>query len=367
MRYFDETLVANSRPHQAWWGEVGMQREVFHQAEDALISNHRGAMAAALGSTMLANSAAVLPRDAWLEMDTITRRVMRDDEGENFMRDLMPLARPVHIGKIAFGYRVASDAGTVRRSISGQVPEVLGKTEYDYKQAIVPIFNTGYGRSWREWNTLQSENFDALADDQESHTAAIRRDMASYVLNGDTSITFQGSVGYGIRNHPNAKAINIGNLSSPAGYNIDLTASATTADAIDAFFTNGIGGALRANKLGGRKVNLYVSPEIMQNFTRSFSGSAGFKPGRIIDYLRTHPSINKIEETSLLSGNEFFAFVADPTYIRPLVGMAVNTTAAVRLNPVDDYNFLIMGALGIDIRADWNGNAGVFYSVVVNN
>lgn len=357
MRYFDEQLVANSRPHQQWWAEVGAQRETFHIHEENLAN-----LSASTG--LVANASAVLPRDAWLEMDTITRRVMREDEGETFMRDLMGLARPVNIGKIAFGYRVSSDAGTVRRSISGQVPEVLGKTEYDYRQTIVPIFNTGYGRSWREWNTMQSENFDALSDDQESHTAAIRRDMATYILNGDTSITFQGSIGYGIRNHPNAKAINLG--SAAGGYNIDLTSGSTTADAIDTFFTNGIGGALRTNKLAGRKVNLYVSGEIMQNFSRSYSGADGFKAGRLIDYLRTHPNINKIEETSLLSGNEFFAFVPDATFIRPLIGMATNTTAMVRTNPVDDYNFLIMAAMGIDIRADWNGASGVFYSTDVD-
>lgn len=357
MRYFDEQLVANSRPHAQWWAEVGAQREAFHI--------HEASMADLAGSTgLVTNATSVLPRDAWLEMDTITRRVMRDDEGENFMRDLMALARPVHIGKIAFGYRVSSDAGTVRRSISGQVPEVVDKVTYDYRQAIVPIFNTGYGRSWREWNTLQSESFDALADDQEAHVASIRRDMANYVLDGDSTITFQGSVGYGIRNHPYAKAINLG--SAGGGFNIDLTSGSTTADAIDTFFTNGIGGTIRANKLAGRKVNLYVSPEIMQNFSRSYSGSEGYKPGRMIDYLRTHPNINKIEETSLLSGNEFFAFVADATFIRPLVGMAVNTTAAVRLNPVDDYNFLVMGAMGIDIRADWNGASGVYYSTDVD-
>ncbi len=357
MRYFDEQLVANSRPHRQWWAEVGAQREAFHIHEVNLAD-----LASSTG--LVTNAAAVLPRDAWLEMDTITRRVMRDDEGENFMRDLMALARPVHIGKIAFGYRVSSDAGTVRRTISGQVPETVDKVTYDYRRAIVPIFNTGYGRSWREWNTLQSENFDALADDQEAHVAAIRRNMADYVLNGDTTIKFEGSVGYGIRNHPYAKSINLG--SAGGGFNIDLTSSSTTPDQLDAFFTNGIGGTVRANKLAGRKVNLYVSPEIMQNFSRSYSGSTGYKPGRIIDYLRTHPNIAKIEETSMLSGNAFFAFVPDATFIRPLVGMATNTTAAVRLNPVDDYSFLVMAALGIDIRADWNGASGVYYSVDVD-
>ena len=27
MRYFDEQLVANSRPHQQWWGELSVARD----------------------------------------------------------------------------------------------------------------------------------------------------------------------------------------------------------------------------------------------------------------------------------------------------------------------------------------------------
>lgn len=356
MRYFSSNLLANSRPHQAWWGEVTAQREAFRMAEETLAP----LMGNAAGVT---NTAAVLPRDAWLEMDTITRRVMRDDEGQSYMSDLMALARPVNIGKIKFQYRVASDAGTVRRSMSGKVPEVLGKTEYDYRGTLVPIFNTGYGRSWREWNSLMSENFDALADDQESHVAAIREDMADYTLDGDATLKFDSVTGYGIRNHPYAKSINLG--SAGGGANIDLTATATTADAMDAFFAGPFGAMLDANLIT-EPVNLYISPEIARNWDRQYSGAAGFKDGRIWDFILTNRRIRQIKVTYKLSGNEFFGFVPNSNYIRPLVGMATSTTAAVRMNPVDDYNFLVMAAMGIDIRADWNGKAGVFYSVVQN-
>lgn len=356
MRYFDEQLVANSRPHAQWWAEVSTQRESFHVVENSMAE-------LASGTGLVTNAAAILPRDAWLEMDDITRRVMRDDEGQAYMADLMALARPVHIGKIAFGYRVSSDAGTVRRSLSGQVPEVMGKTEYDYRRTLVPIFNTGYGRSWREWNTLQSANFDALSDDQENHTAAIREDMADYALDGDTSLTFEGAVGYGIRNHPASKSINLG--SAAGGANIDLADPNTTADEIDEFFTGPFGAMLDANLITS-PVNLYISPEIARNWDRQYSGSAGFKGGRIMDFVLTNRRINKIVVTWKLSGNEFFGFVPNANFIRPLIGMAVNTTAMVRTNPVDDYNFLVMGAMGLDIRSDWNGKAGVFYSVVVN-
>lgn len=47
--------------------------------------------------------------------------------------------------------------------------------------------------------------------------------------------------------------------------------------------------------------------------------------------------------------------------------MAVNTTAMARLNPTDNYQFLVMGALGIEIRGDYNGKSGVFYSTDIDS
>ena len=354
MRYFDEELVANSRPHAAWWSELSLVREHFHRAEQAHATLH---------NELLGNAASILPRDAWLDFDGITRRVMRHDEGQAWMMDLMPLAKPVNIGKLVHMSRVSSDAGAVIRSISGQVPATMDKVIYDFRGTPVPIFSTGYGREWREWNTLQSENFDALSDDQEAHAAKIRRDQALYCLEGDDSIVIQGYQAYGIRNHPLSKSINLG--SAVGGANIDLSATATTSDAIDNFITQTLGAMLDDNLITGA-VNLYVSPEIARNWDRSYSGSAGFKGGTLMAYLLTNRRINKIEVSHELSGNEFFGFVPNAEFIRPLVGMAVNTTAMTRMNPTDNYNFLMMGALGIEIRADYNNKTGVFYSVVVN-
>lgn len=341
MRYFDEQLVANSPPHAVWWDEVSATREWFHNTEEALAE--------------VRNAASILPRDAWMDLDGITRRVMRNDEGQAFMADLMPLARAVNIGKLVHMNRVSSDAGTVVRSMSGQVPVPLDKVSYDYRGSPVPIFSTGYGREWREWNTLQSENFDALADDQEAHTAKLRRNMAQFALDGDSSIVVEGFQAYGIRTHPLSRSINIG----AAGANINLTTA--TADAIEAFINGPFGAMLDDNLIVGG-VNLYVSPEIARNLDRPYSGSTGFKIGSLREALLANRRINKIVTTFELTGNEFFGFVPSSDYIRPIVGMAVNTTAKTRLNPTDNYQFLIMGAMGIDIRADFNGRSGVFYS-----
>ena len=344
MRYFDEQLVANSRPHQAMWNEVCLKREWWHQTEDAFAA--------------VQNASAVLPRDAWLELDGITRRVMRTDEGSAYMNDLIPLAKAVDIGVLVSLNRVSSDVGApVMRSMSGQVPVALDKVTYAYRGTPVPIFADGYKREWREWRTLQNANFDALADDQEATTAKIKRDMALFSLNGDASIVVQGYQAYGIRTNPLSKTINIG----AAGNNIRLDLPATTSDAIEAFINGPFGAMLDAN-LVNQKVNIYVSPEIMRNWDRPYSGSAGFKIGSLREALESNRRINKIVQTFELTGNEFFGFVPSAEYIRPLVAMAVNTTAGARMNPTDNYQFLVMGAMGLEIRADFNNRSGVFYS-----
>lgn len=83
----------------------------------------------------------------------------------------------------------------------------------------------------------------------------------------------------------------------------------------------------------------------------------------VLHHVRDRDTPHKVEA---LTGNAFFGFVPSAEYIRPLVGMALNTTAKARQNPTDNYQFLIMGALGLEIRADFNGKGGVFYSTVVN-
>lgn len=350
MRYFDEQLVsAHPRQHGAWWSELQANREQFHVVEENL--------------ARLTNQAAILPRDAWLDMDTATRAIMRGDEGSVWMNDLMPLAKPVNIGKMVHMNRVSSGAGNVTRSFSGQVAQGRDKTTYDYRGTPVPIFTSGYGREWREWNTLQSENFDALIDDQENVTRELRKDNALYVLDGDAELKFQGYSAYGIRTSPYSKSINLGD--AVGGADIDLTSAATTSDDIISFINNTLGGMLDDN-LVAAPVNLYISAAMGRNWDRDYSGAAGYKSGTLMQAILANRRIAKIEVSHELTGNEFFGFVPSAEYIRPLVGMATSTFAVPRLMPMANYDFMTWNAMAIEIRADYNGKSGVFYSVVVN-
>lgn len=348
MRYFDQQLVANSKPHAEWYGDtVVPMRQYFHDTEQAFAS--------------VQNASAILPRDAWLSLDETTVRIMRADEGREFMVELMKLAKPVNIGKIVHLNRVSSDAGAVVRSLSGQVPVPVDKVTYDYRGTVVPVFATGYGREWREWNAMQSENFDALADDQEAHVAKLARDNALFVLNGDAGIKHEGYQAYGMLNHPLARAINLGT----AGGNTPINLATADADDIDAFITGQFGAVMDANKVLAPVV-MVVSPEIGRGWDRQYSGSAGFKGGRILDFILTSRRIAKVIVSAELTGNQFFAFVPSAQYVRPIIGMATSTVAMPRHHPRANYQFEVWNAMGIEIRADFGGNSGVFYSTVVN-
>ena len=353
MLYFDKELIANhARQHGVWWNqEVSPMRAAFHQTEET--------------HAAFSNQAAVLPRDAWLEMDTLTKRIMRGDGGQTFMDDLMPLAKPINIGKMVALNRVASDAGVVTVSLSGQVPTVLDKTQYDYRGSLIPIFSTSYYRNFREWNALEYENFDALVDDQENSLWNLRRRNASYILNGDLTMSFEGYPGYGIRNSPYSKTINLG--SAAGGANINLATA--TSDAVIAFFTGPFAAMLDANFITDQVI-VYVSPEIMRNLEKPLSSAEGFKAGSLREFLVRgnggDSRIRDIKRTFELTGNEFFYFVPRAEFIRPLVGMATSTVAIPRQHPRANYQFDVWNAMGIEIRSDFAGRSGVGYSVVQN-
>lgn len=349
MLYFDKELVTNARnkrTHGKWWDEISNARK-FGDLEEKRIT--------------LGNSSAILPRDAWLEMDARTKRLMRGDGGSTFMDDLMGIAKAVNIGKMVALHRSASDAGVVTVSLSGQVGTPTDKTVYKYEGTPIPIFSSSYHRNFREWEALQSEGFDALFDDQENVLWNLRRRNADYVLNGDTTQVVDGYTGYGIRNHPNSKSINLG--SAVGGANIDLT-TATPQQVVD--FINGpFAAALDANFIVDQ-VNIYVSAEIMRNWEKPLSSTEGFKGGSVREFIEGNSRVGTIKRTFELTGNSFIAFVPSDRFIRPLVGMATSTVAIPRQHPRANYVFDVWNAMGIEILADYNGRSGVFHSVVVN-
>lgn len=342
---FSKELVANSKVVAEQWKGLGIDRQVFANKEKALNDEYQ------------LNATALVTRDYWREVDNVTTRVFRNEAGMDMMNDLMGLASNINIGKTVAISRIASDAGRVVRTISGQVPEDLDKTRYDYSGDVIPIFKTGYGRNWREVEGMRSEGFDPFLDDQANVTFNLRQNMAQYLLTGDTTLNVNGVyTGYGITNHPNTVQVDLSG--------IDLQVA--TPDEIVAFF-NGTFAALMDSQNVFEPVDVWVSPAVRRSFSRPYSDAQGFKGGTVEDYIlgfgRTGnvTRVGKIGTNYLLTGNQFVAYVRNDLYIRPRVAQPVSTYAEPRTTPHADFNFLVWGAMGLQIRRDYSGKSKVFH------
>lgn len=332
---------------ESQWNTLQALRSAFNQAEQSFAPQY-----AAMG--MQANAGRV-PEEVWREMDAQTKVLMRSPN-LTLLEDLLPLAKSLPIGKIVSEYRQASDAGNTVTSLSGQVPVLIDKTAYKYDGSIVPVHAVGYGREWREWEGQRSEGFDGLIDDNANATRALRDKMASYIYVGDDSVKFKGYQAKGVKNSDNTKLRDLG----ASGANINLTASATTGEAIYNEFKAGRD-VLRITNDVTAPVTIYVSRAILSNMERSWD-AANASNVTILDWVRRLEGVAAVKEDASLSGNEYMVIAVSSEYIRPLVGMATGTYAVQRTMFNDNYNFVIANAVGLEIRADYNGKSGVLYA-----
>ncbi|MBX2848971.1 MAG: hypothetical protein KTR16_11665 [Acidiferrobacterales bacterium] len=337
-------LFANSESNKAnakkQWSEVQGRREFFNNYERS-IAQMRG---------LKANAAATIPRDVYVEFDNVTKEIMRNDEGDVLLNDLLPLARSVDIGKIEYKYRKASDSGNAKTTLSGQTVVTMDKTQYSYDSAIVPVHQDGFGREWRELAGQNSEGFDGLIDDQRNSVKAIRRQMVNYIVDGGGP-TFNGATWAGLKSDSRVVSSSL---------SVNLTAGATTAQQVRDEFKSQRDALRITNNVMGQ-VTFYVSREIMSNLERYYSDNDGGY-GTMLDAVRALNAVADVKETAVLTGNEIFAMVLDSSIIRPIVGMGVSTVPVQRSNPFDAHNFITWGAMGIQVMQDYGNRSGVLYA-----
>lgn len=345
--YFSKELLANAEGHvqraaNAQWAEVNARRDYFNKLEQT-------------HAQMTGNAAAVIPQDVYREFDNITKRIMRNDEGDALLNDLLPLARSINIGKIEYQFRRASDSGNAQTTLSGQTPILMDKAQYSYDKAIIPVHQDGFGRQWRELAGQRSEGFDGLIDDQENSVRAVRRQMVDYILDG-TGVTFNGTGWDGLRSDSRVASIDLG----AGGLNVDLTSASVSAADVRAAFKS-IRDTIRITNNAMGAVTFYVSREIKTNLERYYADDdAGF--GTLEKALLQLNGVAAIKETAKLTGNQVLAMVLSNEYIMPLVGMGVNTMAIPRTTPFDAHNFITWGAMGLMVKTDYDGRTAVAYA-----
>ncbi len=330
---FQKSLIANSRSAQEQWDEVQRARTA---------SNAQEVMFANTGQVRV--NEGLIPRDVYQEFDNVTVERMRSDDGDTFLNDLLPLSRSVSIGKLVHKFRQASDAGRVQTSMTGQIGVKMDQVEYTFDGSIIPVHDTGFYRNWREWNAQQSEGFDALIDDQRESVATLRRHLADQFLDGHVdaqgnNIVVDGISWGGMRNDSRVAQVSLV---------FDFTDDTKTGTEIKAAFISEIRDILFITNKCEKDVTYYISREIASVWEKRFSDQYD---SRLVDQeIGSLIGVANIKVSSKLTGNQIMGFVLDQNFIRPIVGMGINTVAMPRPVYNSNYEFAVWGAIGFEVR-----------------
>lgn len=342
-------IIGNSRSGADQWTEVQRARNAANR--------HNMSLNAMAGLNV---NEGLIPRDVFQEFDNVTVERFRSDDGDTFLNDLLPLSRSLSIGKLVNRFRQASDAGNAQTSMSGQIGVKMDQTEFTFDGSIVPVHDTGFSRNWREWNAMTSEGFDGLIDDQRESVATIRRHLADNFLDGHKDsngqfIKVDGLDWQGMRLDNRVAQIDL----DASGINFDFTLTSNTGDQIKASFIQ-IRDVMWITNKCERDLAYYVSREIASNFERKFSTQYDAKI--IMQELADLMGVAAIKVSSKLSGNELMGFPLDSNLIRPMVGMGLNTVAMPRPVYNSNYEFVVWGAIGFEVRTDFASNTCAFFA-----
>ena len=346
---FSQDITGNSRSATAQWDEVQQSRNTANMHNNML----------ARGAGLHVNEG-LIPRDVYQEFDNVTVERFRSDDGDTFLNDLLPQSRSVSIGKLVHKFRQASDAGNAQSSMTGQIGVNMDQVEFTYDGSIIPVHDTGYFRNWREWNAMNSEGFDGLIDDQRESVASLRRHLADAFLDGHKDkngeyIVVDGLSWKGMKADSRVASVNLG----ASGINFDFTDTSKTGDQIKAAFIQ-VRDVMWITNNCQKDLNYYVSRQIASNFERKFSTQYDAKI--IMQEMADLMGVAAIKVSSKLTGNELMGFMSGSDGVRPVVGMALNTVAMPRPIYNSNYEFVVWGAIGFEVRTDYFGKTCAIFA-----
>ena len=355
---FKKSVIGKSIAAANQWNEVQFHRNAAN-AQEMMFANS-GQTILTPSERSIAVNDGFIPRDLYQEFDNVTVEAMLSDQGDTFLNDLLPLSRSISLGTQVHNFRMASDSGLVQTSMSGQIGVKMDQVEYSYDGFIVPITDAGFSRNFREKETFTNSGFDALIDDQRETMRSVRADVAEQFLEGHKDkdgnlIVVDGKSWAGMRNDSHVAQVDLG----IGGVNFDFTLSTNTYLQIEAALKE-VRDVLWITNNCEQDATYYVSREIASNMERNSSES--YDSEKILARLGALQGISGIKVSSKLVGNEMMAFPLDSSKVRPLVGMGMNTVAMPRPVYNSNYEFVIWGAIGFEVRNDFSGKTCAMFA-----
>lgn len=292
-----------------------------------------------------------------LRVDEMYRAIDAGATGENrnwgsqvLLGKLLTSATPVNIGKQVVESRRYSEAGRIGRSMSGQTDIQMDNTQSSYQKAVVPIFDGGFGRDWREVEAMRSEALPALAEDSQEIEYALLEDVHNYLWNGDGKLAFDGAKWGGLKGDASVANHTITN---------NLTSS-TEKQVVEELIA--IVDVLRITNRVSGSYELFVSPQVMSHWQKiASSNTTGFMS--ILQAVRALvPEFTSIEVDAGLTGNQVFATVLGTQGLHAKSGMAMSSYQMPRFKHNDPYQFVKWMAVGFQSKTTFAGRKCSVYA-----
>jgi hypothetical protein len=297
------------------------------------------------GNALIGN-ASPLPKDVWGEWDKDGIMIQRDVLA--VFNDLAAsVSRTMPLGKLMHHFQQISDSSGVNISMDGRSKARNDQPEFTYVGTPLPIVDSTFGFGWRQVLAAQTEGVSLDEGARMNSNRKVAEKLEDIVLNGDAQIVVAGSILYGLRNHPKRNTRSTGavlNGTTGANWVTEITATLKLLH----------GDNFRS------PATIYLNWDDWFYATAT-EYTAGY-PKKISQAVLEIPGIANIIPCSKVPADDIIAVVKSREVVSLLNGMPMMTRAQARLNPEDDYNFVVMAAAALEIKYDANDQCGVAHS-----
>jgi hypothetical protein len=321
------------------------EQQAFVLANRRQFNAQQKAMAEMHGNTLIGN-ALPLPKDVW---------GLWDREGVGLQRTILAVfndlassvSMPMPIGKLVHHFQTISDSGSAHTSLDGRSKGRTDQPVFEYHGTPLPIIDSPFSYGWRQVAAAQSEGFQLDSAGRMNAMRKVAEKMEAIALDGDSSIVVGGSVLYGLRNHPRRNTRSTG---------------VTLNGATGAQWLSEVTATLKLLHGDNFKVpaTLYLNWDDWF-YATSNEFTAGY-PKTIAQRVMELGFVREVVPADSISANQMIALVKEREVLQVLSGMPLTTRAQFRANPEDDYNFVTMAAVALEIKFDATQKCGVAVS-----
>lgn len=317
---------------------IWAERERFNVSQQALAAR------IAVNSEMTGN-AAPIPLDAWRRIDARAQALSRSRLAV-FARLAAANSTPVSIAELVNYYPIVSDSNEVLVSMDGRVQAKGDQANIRFAGTPVPIMTTSAKFGWRQYAVMTRGGGQIDTATFANGQRKLAEFLETMALNGLSSVNVAGDTIFGLRNFPSR-------FTGTHGFTLATATGANWVTAVN----QGLAGLESRNQFG--PATIFVNQADYRSAdTRDYSTSYS---GTILQRLLAISNVQEIVPASSVPANEmiFVSDLAGGEWGSVLNAMPITTRPKTRLDPEDDYNFTMIAAQSLQLRADASGQSAI--------